>query len=144
VRARLEKIGCYDTLSASLSAGTGGAVRVAAGTQPSDLTDRMVSTSGTRAVDVVIGIEYTGVGYNEAADSRVYLAPDTCDGTRYEVAYVGDRWNDDFASGKGFGGCDHNKKFQDSNFGGDVLTCTPNCSDYGTLRNEVSSLRWKP
>ena len=60
------------------------------------------------------------------------------------MSYVGNFWNDDFESGRGFGGCDTNKKFKAANFGGDVLTCTPDCLSYGVLRNEVSSLRWKP
>jgi hypothetical protein len=46
--------------------------------------------------------------------------------------------------GEGFGGSDTNKKFENTNFGGSVLTCTPNCTNYGTLSNQVSSLRWKP
>ena len=60
------------------------------------------------------------------------------------VADVGAFWDNVFSSGKGFGGCDTNKKFENTNFGGSVLTCTPNCTNYGTLSNQVSSLRWKP
>jgi hypothetical protein len=91
---------------------------------------------------VLIGREFNGSSY--AGSSNDYFAPDTCQGNIYEVAYVGDAWNDKFQSGKGFGGCDHNKKFVASNFGGDSLTCTPNCTSYGSLSNEVSSLRWRP
>jgi hypothetical protein len=77
--------------------------------------------------------------------SQDYFAPSTCSATNiWEVNYVGDTWNDRFSSGKGFGGCNHNKKFAAADFGGDVLTCTPNCNDYGSLSNQVSSLRWRP
>jgi hypothetical protein len=91
---------------------------------------------------VLIGTEFNGSSY--AGSSNDYFAPDTCQGNIYEVAYVGDAWNDKFQSGKGFGGCDHNKKFVGSNFSGASLTCTPNCTSYGSLSNEVSSLRWRP
>jgi hypothetical protein len=143
VSADLVLIGCYDTFSAALAAGSGGAIQVSSTTTPGELSDAMVSTSAPAAGDdTLIGTEWTSVGYSGVTAS--YYAPDSCAGTVYAVSYVGDAWNDDFASGKGFGGCDTNKKFQHANFGGDVLTCTPNCNDYGALRNEVSSLKWRP
>jgi hypothetical protein len=141
VSADLVLIGCYDTFSAALAAGSGGAIQVSSTTTPGQLSDAMVSTSAT-AAPTLIGTEWTSVNFSGVSSS--YFAPDSCAGTVYAVSYVGDAWNDDFASGKGFGGCDTNKKFQHANFGGDVLTCTPNCSDYGALRNEVSSLKWRP
>ena len=99
--------------------------------------------SATNAPDaVLIGTEYNSSGY--AGASQSYFAPVTCStGVVWEVADVGATWDNRFQSGKGFGGCDTNKKFQNTNFGGNVLTCTPNCSDYGALSNQVSSLRWR-
>ncbi|MEO8292870.1 MAG: hypothetical protein ABI635_06990 [Actinomycetota bacterium] len=143
VSAELVLIGCYDTFAESLAAGSGGAIQVSRSTSPALLTDAMVSDATLASgADTLIGTEWASVGYSGSSNS--YWAPDSCAGTVYSVAYVGDAWNDDFESGKGFGGCDTNKKFQHSNFGGAVLTCTPNCSDYGSLRNLVSSLKWRP
>lgn len=143
VTADLVLIGCYDTFAEALAAGSGGAIQVSSSTTPAQLTDAMVTDSApTAGNDTLIGTEWTSTGFSGSSAS--YYAPDSCAGTVYAVAYVGDTWNDDFESGKGFGGCDANKKFQHSNFGGTVLTCTPNCSDYGALRNEVSSLKWRP
>jgi hypothetical protein len=144
VSASLERVGCFDTLSEAIEAGSGGAIRLAQSTQPADLTDTMISETTVARVgdDTLIGTEWGATNFSGISNS--YMAPNACAGTVYEVAYVGDTWNDRFESGKGFGGCDTNKKFVHSNFGGDVLTCSPNCSDYGGLRNEVSSLRWKP
>lgn len=144
VSAELVLVGCYDTFAEALAAGSGGAIQVSRSTSPGQLTDAMVSESIQPAAvdDTLIGTEWNSVGYNGGSSS--YWAPDSCAGTVYSVSYVGDAWNDDFESGKGFGGCDTNKKFQHSNFGGDVLTCTPNCNDYGALRNLVSSLKWRP
>jgi hypothetical protein len=111
-------------------------------TTPAELTDGLLERSTVARTQIVIGTEWNGTGF--AGGSMDFTAPDTCAGTTYQVAYVGDFWNDKFQSGKGFGGCDTNKKFVHANFGGDVLTCTPNCNDYGTFSNEVSSLKWKP
>jgi hypothetical protein len=144
VSASLEKVGCFDTLSAAVEAGSGGSIRLARSTQPADLTDAMITdaTVPQAGDDTLIGTEWLDSGYGGVSTS--YWAPNACAGVTYEVAYVGDFWNDRFESGKGFGGCDTNKKFVHANFGGDVLTCSPNCSYYGSLANEVSSLKWKP
>jgi hypothetical protein len=143
VSAALERVGCFDTLSEAVQAGSGGAIRLPRSTTPAGVTDQLLRSS-TRRIggDTLIGTEWTSTAF--VGSSRNYFAQDACAGTTYEVDYVGDSWNDEFESGKGFGGCDTNKKFVHANFGGSVVTCTPNCSDYGALRNEVSSLRWKP
>ena len=144
ISARLERIGCFDTFSEAIEAGSGGSTKLARLTQPADLTDAMITDATVARVgdDTLIGTEWNASGFGGTSTS--YMAPNACAGTVYEVAYVGDTWNDRFESGKGFGGCDTNKKFVHSDFGGDVLTCTPNCTYYGPLANEVSSLRWKP
>jgi hypothetical protein len=142
ISARLVKVGCFGTLSGAIEAGTGGAIQLPETTTPQELTDDLLARSTTSRTLPVIGTEWNGDNYTNASNS--YMAPDTCAGTTYELSYVTDLWNDRFESGKGFGGCDTNKKFAHANFGGDVLTCSPNCTDYGLLSNEVSSLKWKP
>ena len=139
--ARAELIGCYTTFSQSVSAATGGAVRVRDTMTPQELTDADLRSQ--IQANVIIGTEFNLNGYDGA--SKVYDAASTCSSTDiWDLNYVGDGLNDTFNSGKGFGGCDHNKKFAAADFGGTVLTCTPNCSNYGSLANEVSSLRWRP
>jgi len=146
ILARAVRVGCYDTLSEAVEAGSGGAIRLPRNTTPQELTDELIARSTVTARigggTTLIGTEWMGLSYS--GGSRSWYAPDACIGNTWETDYVGDSWNDVFDSGKGFGGCDTNKKFVHANFGGDVLTCTPNCADYGALQNEVSSLRWKP
>jgi hypothetical protein len=140
--ARADLIGCYSTFAQSLAAGTGGSVHVSDSMTPQRLTDAELQT-GTRAGLVAIGTEFNNNGYDGV--SRSFFAESTCSATDiWEWNYVGDDWNDRSNSGKGFGGCDHNKKFEAADFGGNVLTCTPNCTNYGILANEVSSLRYRP
>jgi hypothetical protein len=140
--AEPELIGCYSTFSESVSAGTGSEVQLDGSATPTSVTESALDT-GTRAGDVLIGTEFNRDSFG--GTSQDYFAPSTCSSTNiWDVNYVGDAWNDTFESGRGFGGCDHNKKFQHADFAGNVLTCTPNCSDYGSLSNQVSSLRWRP
>jgi hypothetical protein len=140
--AALEAIGCYPTYDMALEAGTGTELDVSGDVSPGSLTEGTAAQIGTTS-SVLIGTEYDGFGFG--GDSRSYFASATCSsGVVWSVANVGATWNDRFQSGKGFGGCDTNKKFQHEDFTGDVKTCTPNCSDYGALANEVTSLRWRP
>ncbi|MFL5799210.1 MAG: hypothetical protein ACJ77A_14920 [Actinomycetota bacterium] len=138
-----QDLGCYPTYAEALAAGSGGAITVPEDAAPATLTQSELDGATADAItSVLIGTEYTSTSYN--GSSKSYFASETCSATvTWEVSYVGDAWNDDFESGKGFGSCDHNKKFTAKDFGGSILTCTPNCSDYGSFRNLISSLRWK-
>jgi hypothetical protein len=140
--ARLEPIGCFATFAEALEAGTGTRIDVSWEMTPATLTAETAAELST-ASSVVIGTEYDSYSYGGGSQS--YFAPETCSsGVIWGVANVGFTWNDRFQSGKGFGGCDTNRKFQHEDFGGEVKTCTPNCTTYGTLANEVTSLRWRP
>jgi hypothetical protein len=143
VRARLVQVGCFATFAEALLFGSGGTIHLPSGTTPASLTERQLNSQSTVGrASVLIGTEYNGTGFG--GTSNDYFASSTCTAsTTWEVANVTATWNDLFESGKGFGGCDTNKKFRDTGFGGTVATCTPNCSDYGALDNQVSSLRWR-
>jgi hypothetical protein len=138
-----QDLGCYPTFAEALAAGSGGTMELPSSITPATLTQSALDeATADEPTSVLIGTEYTSTSYG--GSSKSYFASETCSATvTWEVAYVTDAWNDDFESGKGFGSCDHNKKFTDSQFGGSVLTCTPNCADYGSFRNLISSLRWK-
>ncbi len=137
-------LGCFSTFAEALTVGSNGAIEVSGETTPPSLTDATLQRGTFVEPDtsVLIGTEWTSTGYTGSSNS--YFASSTCtSSTTWQVNYVGDAWNDSFESGKGFGGCDTNKKYHDADYGGAVLTCTPNCSDYGSLKNQVSSLKWR-
>jgi hypothetical protein len=139
--ATADLIGCYETYEEAVEAGFSGTVDVDPGVTPESLTDEDLFT--TQSFDVLIGTEWNGASYTLSSSS--YYASTTCNASNtWELNYVGSELNDTFESGKGFGGCDRNKKFEHADFGGDVVTCKPNCNTYGVLENEISSLRWKP
>jgi hypothetical protein len=139
--AEAVEIGCYPTYAEALGAGSNGAMAVDASTTPSSLSDAEVGVAAS-ASSVLIGTEWDETGFGSS--SKSYFATNSCSSVvSWEVGYVTDQWNDRFESGKGFGGCDRNRKFEASQFGGASVLCTPNCSTYGSLNNEVSSLRWR-
>jgi hypothetical protein len=140
ISAVLEDGGCFPTLEAALEAGTGGQVTVPEGTSPAELTQSVLDATVTGASSVLLGTEYDNVNF--AGASKNYFASSGCATTTWQVSNVGATWNDKFESGIGLGTCDHNRKFEHADFGGAVVLCTPNCGTYGTLRNEVTSLRW--
>jgi len=145
LRARLVSLGCFGTFAEALKVGSGGSVRVSASTTPASLTQRQLNASTTVVpnASVLIGTEWDDSLYGGGSIS--YYAATACAGDDiWEVNYVGDAWNDRFESGKGFGGCDHNRKFGAADFAGTSIVCSPNCADYTVLDNRVSSLRWKP
>jgi hypothetical protein len=138
-------IGCFDTYADVVAAGTEGTLVVADGTNAEELTDPQVAAAmGEMAASesVLIGTEWDSIGYDGPSNS--YFASATCSATQtWSVSDLGSTWNNRFSSGKGFGGCDHNRKFQLPGFDGGSLACTPNCNTYGSLSNRVSSLRWR-
>jgi hypothetical protein len=144
VDARLRLVGCYARFRDAVAAGSGGRIQLASAAAPASLTDEelLAGSSASPRGSILIGTEYDGSGFAGASNS--YFMATTCTAsTTWQVANVGAAWNDMFESGKGFGGCHTNKKFRNTNFGGAVVTCTPNCSDYGSLDDQVSSLRWR-
>ena len=141
VSAVPELVGCFETYEMALEEGLGYGVDAEAGLTPAGLTDEVLDSFGATA-SVVIGTEWDGGSFT--GESNSYTAATTCSSsTTWQVPNVGAEWNDRFQSGKGFGGCNTNRKFQHENFGGTVRLCTPNCAFYGTLANSVTSLRWR-
>jgi hypothetical protein len=142
VHADLVELGCFATYADALAAGTDGALLLDDRVTPETLSvDEVAEATAGTSSSVLIGTEWIETGFTSS--SKSYFAASTCsDLLTWEVGYVTDAWNDRFESGKGFGGCDRNRKFQHAQFAGSSLLCTPNCSSYGALNDEVSSLRW--
>ena len=135
---RLSSPGVYDAVEVELGPRVGDFYPVVSGLRAGD----QVVARGAFLVDAEARLS-PGAAANYFGASASYYAPSGCGNTTWEVSYVGNSWNDLFESGKGFGTCDRNRKFEHSNFGGNSILCTPNCSDYGQVRNRVSSLRWR-
>jgi hypothetical protein len=135
-------MGCYESASEAIFVGTGGAVRVPERFAGEALTQEVLDAYGAEsASQFLIGREYNNTNFiNLLAE---YFASAACTNSRgWQIAYVGDGHNDKFESGRGFSNCDWNYKYEHADFRGARRECSPNCSSYQALRNQVSSLKY--
>ena len=77
ILARGVRVGCYDTLSEAVEAGSGGAIRLPRETTPQELTDELIAKSTVTARigggETLIGTEWISVGYT--SNSKSYFGP---------------------------------------------------------------------
>jgi hypothetical protein len=144
LRGIARSMGCFESFSAAIRAGSGGAVVLPSWVTAASLTDAILEAATIRPLrgSALVGTEYNALDYD--GSSHNYFGPSTCQDEIIEFTNLPAGEDDVYESGKGFGGCDHNKKFVGPWLAGDSITCTPNCTGYGSLRNEVSSLRYRP
>ncbi len=140
--ATLVSLGCFESASESLFVGTRGALRIPERLAGESLTQQVLDSYGAGvASSFLIGREYDDTNYSDLI-YELFAGAACTNTTGWTVGYVGNALNDRFESGKGFSNCDHNYKFEHSQFGEPRLHCAPNCSTYSSLRNEVSSLKY--
>lgn len=155
--ARLEHVGdgtdearvvsetCFATPQEALRAASGSAVDLPAsltGEQVARAIERLDGSVGA-ASSYVLGINWDLANY--AGDSKVWEASSGCGpGKAWNVASINADWNNRISSAQGKSGCDRFIHFENTNYGGASLTCTPNCATMGVMSNAASSLQWKP
>jgi hypothetical protein len=71
-----------------------------------------------------------------------------CTGGRNYVAASmpvvgGFNWNNQVSSTKAFAGCSTNQNFENTNYGGALLNCLPNCAGMGVMNDATSSKQWR-
>jgi len=135
-------LGCYTSASEAIFVGTGGAVRLPESLAGDALTQQILDSYGaSTATSFLIGREYNNTNYVNLLLET--FASSACTSTSgWQIGYVGDGLNDMFESGKGFSNCNWNYKYEHSQFGGARRECSPNCSSYQALNNQVSSLKY--
>lgn len=126
---------CFDTLEESLSAATGGSVRLAAGQRVPTAAD-LVAAAGT-----VVGIEYKDANFGGgtlalSATSTGFV----CSGGAFvNFASMPSGWNDTIGSARTYSSC-KGGHFEYTNNGGSVKIC--GCSGMGALNDKTSSIRF--
>jgi hypothetical protein len=148
---------CYDTFTAAIAAGSGGQItdapadtRVAMNDQP--LLARLNATGGKKGPavnqplgggDVLIAILFYDDGFGSPS---LHLFGRACNDTidippENQFPFIGEDWNDDFESFKGFSNC-FVRLWEHRDFRGAMLDWAPERSDFGVLNDEVSSLEF--
>lgn len=130
---------CFQTFAEAIHAATGGAVTLAPGTTPSQLTQSMLDVPST---STVIGVDYMDSGFYGGSltwseSSDIYGCTD---GSYYAAPTMPSGWNDDVSSARSYGGCATYNHFENTYYGGSKLTCT--CSTMGVMNDQTSSEKW--
>jgi len=143
--ARVVSETCFATPQEALRRASGGAVDLSASltrTEVARALERLDEPLGT-ASSFVIGLNWDLANY--AGDIKVWEASSGCGpGKAWNVASINSDWNNRISSAQGKSGCDRFIHFENTNYGGASLTCTPNCATMGVMSNAASSLQWKP
>jgi hypothetical protein len=142
-----QKMSCYDSFTTAIAKATKGRVTDA----PADVRTAMRSpklaaqlndTSFAPAAGFVLSTEWDGSGFS--SDSISFTGSTGCDNSMdvdFEVAYVGDRWNDDISSYLAFSNC-LVKHWEHRDFAGLSTGFDAGQSDMGIMDDETSSIQW--
>jgi hypothetical protein len=141
---------CFGSFRDALGYATDGRVTDASANPKAALADKGVvaqlnarsAVAGARA-SYVIGVIYDGAGMTWSSHTFVTNrgCTDTYNDVDWELAYVGDSWNDDIGSVRGYSNCAM-KLYEHANFGGVATPWYTWAPHLGALQEEASSIRW--
>lgn len=135
---------CFSTFSASIAAATNGHTHLPASVKPQNLTQAMLnaySARNTPQTSYVLSVEYWDWHYQGSAWAISGSWPCSQVGG-YGMSYVGNTWNDQISSAAGYSDCNHVLHWENSNYWGANLDCTPNCYTMGVMNDATSSIQW--
>ncbi len=134
---------CYATFSQAIAAATGGRVQLPAHATPADLGPADLAPHGQASPNTtyVLSIEYWDWHYLGTSWTLTGSLPCNQVGG-YGLSYVGNTWNDQISSARGFSNCNHVLHWENANFGGTVLDCHPDCYEMGAMNDQTSSIQW--
>jgi len=146
-RSKVAGFECYPSFSEAIFAATEGAVWLAPDEERSTGLERleqelqrMDKSLATKAT-FVIAIDFQNSNFQGA--SLTWTGTGACSASlSFSASSMPSGWNDVVSSTRGFSNCNHNKIFENNNFGGAQQTCTPNCSSLGAMNDKTSSRKW--
>ena len=104
-----------------------------------------VSSGGIQArsaaATTVLGTLYQDVNYG--GGSLTMWGTGTCSGVTFGWTSMPSGWNDNVSSIIGSSTC-WPTAYENSNYGGLKITCTPNCASMSTMNDKTSSMVFKP
>ncbi|WP_169053782.1 peptidase inhibitor family I36 protein [Agromyces sp. H66] len=93
------------------------------------------------ASSIVLGTVYADVNYG--GSSYTMWGSSGCAGVTFGFASLSGGWDTRISSARAANGC-WVTLYKATNYGGEKLTCTPNCPSVGTLNDQVRSLVFRP
>jgi hypothetical protein len=133
---------CYSTFSASISAATGGRVRLPASAKPGSVTPDEINAAAATvdpATAFVLSIDYKDINFSGA--TLTWTQSTNC-GT-FQAGSMPSDWNDVVSSVITQSGC-ANTLYKNINFGGTTFSIGRNSSAarLGTFNDQTSSEKW--
>ncbi|WP_433265451.1 hypothetical protein ACQPZF_37990 [Actinosynnema sp. CS-041913] len=141
------QVDCFATIAEAVEFASAGRIpraRLAGVKGPEELLrivgeSDAVTNSARIAANPLLGIHYDYTDYGGGSHTYYGENGTGCStGITYGVGYVGDSWNDDFASGRSYSNCQHTM-YEHLNYGGANNTWW-NTSNYGALAEEITSI----
>ncbi|HEY7145209.1 MAG TPA: hypothetical protein VH637_13270 [Streptosporangiaceae bacterium] len=132
-------ITCYATFAQSISAATGGRVRLPADTAPGSVSPDQIDAGAAPDATVVIAIDFQNVNFSGA--SLTWTEAAKCGS--FQAASMPAGWNDVISSVEAFSGC-ATTLYQNNNFGGATFSVAKNgaAASLGSFNDKASSQKW--
>jgi len=131
---------CFRTFSEALSFATGGAVRLPASMEPSQVTEEMLTSTQSTTV---ISIDFSGPNFSGTTLTSVTSNPNGCfDGSIYLMPSLPSGWRNVISSAKSYQGCARFYHYDYTDYGGAVINCGYSCATMGAMDNQTESEKW--
>jgi hypothetical protein len=133
---------CFSSLSEAVTFATGGKVRLGARSSFSSADTALLGSSSTASAPV-LGIEYNWTGFGGTSLTLTGSGGSGCyGGTEYSFGNLGTYgWNDKIESARTYSNC-VGVHYKNSGLWGTSTSVFGSKSDFGSLNNEISSIRF--
>ena len=133
---------CFSSLSEAVTFASGGKVRLGARSSFSSADTALLGSSSTASVPV-LGIEYNWTGFGGTSLTLTGSGGSGCyGGTEYSFGNLGTYgWNDRIESARTYSNC-VGVHYKNSGLSGTSTSVFGSKSDFGSLNNEISSIRF--
>ena len=93
------------------------------------------------SASTILGVLYQDANYGGSSLTLWGTGP--CSGVSYGFTSMQSGWNDNVSSIQGSSTC-WPTAYENNNYGGLKITCTPNCASMSTMNDKTSSIVFKP
>ena len=134
---------CFTTLSQAVTFASGGKVRLGARSSFSSADTALRRRSSSTVSAPVLGIEYNLTGFGGTSLTLTGIGGSGCyGGTEYSFTNLGTYgWNDRIESARTYSNC-VGVHYKNSGLSGTSASVFGSRSDFGSLNNEISSIRF--
>ncbi len=132
---------CFPTLKEAVGFASAGAVVL--GPTSTAPTETQVEQASTASTQPLLGIEYWNSYYGGSTLTLYGTSGSGCvNGVSYGFSSLSSTWNDEISSSKAYSSCDGHH-YESSGYAGAVRSCLPNCTSFGVMNDETSSIRFR-